>query len=209
VNDPDVRLALHAWLRAEHAEQLSETRIIDELGVASQIRVDTAVLNGAFAGFEIKSERDTLRRLPKQVQYYSAVLDYATLVVATNHLEHARAAVPKWWGIVEARSTDGEVRLRRRRSARRNARIDPFTLCTLLWREEALAELEHLGADRGVRSKPNFSLWERLSASAPPEYLRTAVRERLKVRSGWRVDAPPPPYAAKTPTRATAEGTRG
>ncbi len=126
----------------------------------------------------IKSERDTLRRLPKQVQYYSAVLDYATLVVATNHLEHARAAgVPKWWGIVEARSTDGEVRLRRRRSARRNARIDPFTLCTLLWREEALAELEHLGADQWLRSKPNFSLWERYPLPLRPEYLRTAVRE--------------------------------
>lgn len=189
MRDADVRFALHRWLREQHASELDDTRFVDELGIAGEVRVDTAVLNGSFSGFEIKSARDTLRRLPRQVEFYSAVLDYATLVVASNHLAQARVLLPRWWGIVEAKDTELGVQLRRRRTARWNAKVDTFTLSTLLWRSEVLEELDAVGAAKGVRSKPNLALWDRLSTAVEPEVLRAIVRQRLKVRPGWRADA--------------------
>ncbi|MFL2002232.1 sce7726 family protein [Microbacterium sp. A1-JK] len=189
MKDADVRVALHRWLLQQHAAELDDTRVVDELGIAGEVRVDTVVLNGSFAGFEIKSARDTLRRLPKQVEVYSAVLDYATLVVASNHIAHARSLLPRWWGIVEARADGDEVKLVPRRKPRRNSRINAFMLCTLLWRAEALEELDAVGAARGYRSKPNAVLWERLATVHDPEALRTIVRERLKVRPEWRAGA--------------------
>jgi hypothetical protein len=50
-----------------------------------QVFVDVAVINGEIHGYELKSERDTLERLPRQVEVYSAVLGRATLVVGASY----------------------------------------------------------------------------------------------------------------------------
>jgi hypothetical protein len=192
MRDADVRRSLHLWLRDEHRAELDTTRVLDEMDIAGQVRVDTVVLNGSFAGFEIKSASDTLRRLPRQVEVYSQVLDFATLVVAKNHAAKAKELLPRWWGVMEATSKSDGVRLRNVRKARRNTVIDPMTLCTLLWRQEALSELELHGAASGVRSKPNRYLWERLAAAVSAEELRDIVRERLKSRTKWRAQTPSP-----------------
>ncbi|GAB17286.1 hypothetical protein GOEFS_023_00040 [Gordonia effusa NBRC 100432] len=195
MRDADVRKSLHLWLRDEHRAELDATRILDEMDVAGQVRIDTVVLNGSFAGFEIKSASDTLRRLPRQIEVYSQVLDFATLVVAKNHAAKAKDLLPRWWGVIEASSVSDGVQLRRVRKARRNATIDPMTLCTLLWRQETLSELEIRGTDAGVRSKPNRFLWERLAETVSPDELRDIVRERVKFRAGWRAETPSPLHA--------------
>lgn len=189
MRDSDVRYSLHEFLRQQHSLDKEFSRVVDEFEIAGSARVDTVMLNGSFSGFEIKSERDTLRRLPHQIEVYSQVLDFATLVVAKNHLEKARKLLPYWWGIIEATSTSDGVRLRQIKKARMNRVIDPLVLCTLLWRSEVLEELEIRGAAGGVRSKPNRFLWERLAMTLPPQDLRGVVREKLKSRSGWRVHA--------------------
>ncbi|WP_442922749.1 sce7726 family protein [Microbacterium sp. Leaf151] len=193
MRDADVRLALHQWLREQHHNESHQTRIVDELAIAGQVRVDTAVLNGSFAGFEIKSASDTLRRLPRQVEVYSAVLDYATLVVARNHAAKARKLLPRWWGVIEAVPMTGgdPVVLRTVREPQPNPRVEPRLLCTLLWRSEALDELELRGIAAGVRSKPNRVLWDRLCDSLDSAEVRQIVRERVKARSGWRAETLP------------------
>jgi hypothetical protein len=187
MRDGDVRKALHVQLQSEHAAELDQTLFVDELGLCGQVRVDVAVVNGSLSGYELKSENDTLRRLPTQVEVYSRVLDFATLVVAKKHAAHARACLPSWWGLIEAESAaDGSVTLKRRRRGRMNPSVDPLALAQLLWRDEALAELEARGMARGVRSKPRLEIWQRLSVELPLEELREVVRLRLKGRQGWR-----------------------
>jgi hypothetical protein len=186
MHDADVRLALHERLRGTHRLELESTRFVDELGIAGQVRVDIAVLNGAFSGYEIKSDRDNLLRLPTQVEVYSKVLDYCTLVVADRHLEHSLELLPSWWGVLRARSASGAVMLTKTRSPRLNPRIDRRTLASLLWRSEALDALGQIGADRGIRSRPNAVLWDRLAESMSTRTLRKKVRETLKVRVEWR-----------------------
>lgn len=186
MKDQDVRSALHSWLRFRHSVNLPSALVVDELGLCGEVRVDVAVVNGALSGFEIKSAADTLARLPKQVEVYSRVLDYATLVVAENHLEESLAMIPHWWGCVVV-SWDGTcAHLDQYRPAIFNPGIDPYSLAQLLWKDEALRALEALGADRGVRSKPRQMIWQRLAATAPLETLRRTVRDQLKNRKNWR-----------------------
>lgn len=191
MRDIDVRRALHVRLHAEHAAERDETLFVDELGLCGRVRVDVAVVNGALSGYELKSERDTLRRLPTQVAVYSQVLDFATLVVASNHAADARHNLPRWWGLIEARTVNGSVRLRTARAAKRNPHVDPMALAQLLWRDEALAELEERGLADGVRSKPRLRIWQKLAEEVPLVDLQFSVRSRLKARTNWRV-APPP-----------------
>lgn len=186
MRDYDVRIALRQHLDVEHAGDPS-TRIIEELGLCEEARVDFAVVNGSLTGFELKSERDTLARLPRQVATYNRVFDYVHLVVAKNHLEHARKVIPPWWGIVIAAPAAGPgLSLSVRRKARHNRAVDPSAIVQLLWRDEALAILERIGAAQGIRSKPREKIWERVTESVTLATLRCEVRDVLKARRGWR-----------------------
>ena len=55
------------------------------------IRADLAILDGpTFYGVEIKSEHDTLKRLPSQMEGYARYFDRTELVVAPKHLHGLR-----------------------------------------------------------------------------------------------------------------------
>ncbi|MEZ0577298.1 sce7726 family protein [Nocardioides sp. MH1] len=190
MRDKDVRDALHVQLLGEHASELADTLFVDELGLCGEVRVDVAVVNGSLSGYELKSARDTLRRLPTQVEVYSRVLDYATLVVAENHVDHAKGILPAWWGLIEAKGDVGSVSLVGRRHAAQNPAVDPESLAQLLWRSEALRELETRGLAAGVRSKPRVEIWRRLATELAIEDLRAVVRACLKARQDWRSAAP-------------------
>lgn len=190
MRDRDVRDVLRAALAAEHTND-DRTVIIEELGVCERsARIDLAVINGALAGFEIKSERDTLDRLPAQAQFYSRVFDTVTVVTHRAHLPGVRATVPFWWGITEARKVGNSIQLRPLRRARENPQVDAYSLAQLLWREEALVALEVRKAADGVRSKKREALWARLVETVPLMDLADLVRETLKTRPGWRGRAP-------------------
>ncbi|NOK32608.1 sce7726 family protein [Corallococcus exercitus] len=186
MRDFDVRQALTASLKATHAGEPG-TLIREELGLEhGQVFVDVAVINGEMHGYELKSERDTLARLPRQVEAYSAVLDRATLVVGARHVQQAIGLIPAWWGIKTATTQrDGSVKLRPLRKARRNPQQQMLAMVRLLWRDEALELLESLGAANGLRSKPRKMLYERLVELLPAEALRAEVRRLLKARGDW------------------------
>lgn len=192
MRDIDVRTALKKRLAAEHAGEVEAPRIINELGLEhGDVRVDVAVINGELQGYELKSARDTLERLPRQVLAYSAALDRATLVVSENHLDKAAALVPRWWGLVVAVSDDeGGVLLETSRYPEPNPSVSPLAVAQLLWRPEALAMLEAAGAANGLRSKPRPALYARLTECLPPDQLRAQVRQVLKRRERWRADEP-------------------
>jgi hypothetical protein len=66
VRDRDVRQALHRKVLKEHHGD-ANTLVVDELGLRhGTCRVDIAVVNGFIHGYEIKSDADTLERLPRR-----------------------------------------------------------------------------------------------------------------------------------------------
>ncbi|MCX6000749.1 MAG: sce7726 family protein [Chloroflexi bacterium] len=191
MNDIDIRRALKEELMRRHAKD-SDTLVLDELGVRhGAARIDLVVVNHRLHGYEIKSDLDSLRRLPDQIRAYSSVMDRVTLVVGYRHAFDALEMVPEWWGVRLAERTkrSGAVVLSEARSARDNPGVDLNEVAALLWRDEALAILEDMGEASGVRTKRRSEVYRRLVSSVDSDSLRSMVRRQLKYRRGWRVVA--------------------
>lgn len=183
----DIRRALHEMLRAQHAGE-PDTLILDELGLCQGVsRVDVAVINGAITGYEIKSEHDTLARLPIQAEVYNRTLDYVGIVVDRRHLDQVVQIVPEWWSLYEARLEDGKVVIYTHRTGRENPGVDPMSVVQLLWRDEVMAALKERELDKGMLNKPRRALWSKLVANVDADELKAVVRNALKSRKGWRV----------------------
>lgn len=191
VREAEVRAALQLRLRAsvEHAQ----SRIIPELGLCqSEARIDLAAVNSRLLGWEIKTAADTLRRLPGQQEIYSRIFDRLWLVADTRHLEHGMSVIPDWWGVLVISEREGQCHLSEVRRSRVNRDVDLKSLVRLLWRGEALLELELLGLAGGLSRAPRRDIWYALANAAPKHIsasrLRDRVRRRLKDRRGWRSD---------------------
>jgi hypothetical protein len=191
MRDIDIRRKLRQDRRLHFGEP--NTRVVEELGLCQGVaRIDLAVVNGSIHGYEIKSDRDTLARLPAQVEIYNRTLDFVTIVTAPCHVDKIRKVVPRWWGIWTVVTDDSAARLEVSREPKRNHEIDPFSVAQLLWREEALQALDGLGLATGIRSKPRQELWRRLAAELTRKELGSIVRDRLRQRCvDWRSDQPP------------------
>ena len=191
IRDIDIRAVLKKELLKKYAND-SDTLVLDELGIKhGESRIDMIVINHRLHGYEIKSDLDSLRRLPDQIKAYNDVMDRVTLVVGYRHAYDALRMVPEWWGVrlAEINKRTGTIKLSPARLARDNPKIDINEVVTLLWRSEALDILEELGAANGVRSKKRSEIYKRLVALNDPNQLRFRIRQQLKCRKGWRVGA--------------------
>lgn len=146
--------------------------ILQGRGVADAVDVCADRL----VGYEIKGERDNVRRLPGQVVCYGDVFDEVSVVVDRRHVEKVVGIIPEWWGIVVA---DGE--LVPHRPAQANPKVKALALAQVFWLDEAVPILEARGV-RGVRGKSRRVVQRRLVETLPLDELRAAVRETLLAR---------------------------
>lgn len=185
LNDLAIRTVLDSQLSKRFAADPDVT-IRHELGVESgNRRVDVAVLNGHLAGWEIKSDEDTLSRLPDQAQSFGRVMDYLTIVTTERYLAKCETILPGWWGLTQAIDGPSGVKLIRRRAPRINRLTDPFSMAQLLWREEVMDELRSRGCARGLSGRSRYFVWERLAETLSKRELRSVVLQRLKQRHEW------------------------
>jgi hypothetical protein len=184
MRDRDVRAAVRRRLNEKYGSDPG-TRIVEEMGVWSgSVRVDLAVINGELCGYELKSDRDTLERLPFQADLYSRVFDKVELIVGSHHSDRAAELVPGWWKVTIATMKDGAVYLRPMAGhpGARNPNPEPYLVAQLLWKDEALAVLDTHGLAQGYRGKRVKAIHERLALSLPFDTLSREVRETLKRR---------------------------
>lgn len=187
LGDSEIRSVLRSRLSRKHASQ-SHTVFIEELGLCrGQVRVDLSVVNGLLHGYEIKSDRDSLRRLSTQVELYGKVLDRATLVVGDRHLSEILDVLPIWWGILLVQHSDRGLKFKTVRKPQSNPHRDPRSLVELLWFDDALALLEKRNAARGFRGKPRWIVWDRVCELCSINEIARAVRGHLKARARKRV----------------------
>ncbi|WP_131739354.1 sce7726 family protein [Actinomadura roseirufa] len=189
LGERQLRQSLLTLLEDRHRDD-ADTVIRHEMGLCSGARrVDLAVINGDLAGFEIKSDQDTLERLAGQAADYGRVLDRVTLVTTDRYLAHAAVLVPEWWGLVRAVPADreeaGTVELSEVRAAGVNTGQEPFAVAQLLWRDEALAILRARDQHKGVQRERRWLVWERLAAVVPLPELRRLVCAQLRARRTW------------------------
>lgn len=190
LSDAEIRPLLRAFLAARNRSP--SVFVVEELGLCrGQARVDLAAVGRQIHGYEIKSDRDSLRRLAAQIDLYGLVLDRATLVVGERHVEEAVALLPSWWGVLGVCiSTGGRATLRPLRAGSLNPHRDARALAELIWRDEAIELLEARGASRGVRAAPRAVVWDRVCEHYALEEIAATVRARLKARQAQR--EPPP-----------------
>ena len=182
MRDSDVRRAVKVWLGAEYAHD-PDSYIVEEMGVWSgTVRIDVAIINGSLSGYELKSDRDTLERLPHQRDIYGHVFDYLHLVVGKRHAEDAEKLLPDWWGIQIAIADSRDVKLLPHRRPSLNPSPDPYLIAELLSKEEAISVLSAFGIDRGWKSKKIRLIHERLANEIPLPDLKDQVRSILKKR---------------------------
>jgi hypothetical protein len=166
--------------------------VLDELGLKhGKCRADIALVNGRLIGYEIKSDEDSLDRLEEQVQFYSAVFDRATIIVAARHVKPVRSLVPKWWGIVVGKPRGKtQVNFETLRRAELNRKVDPYAVAQLLWSVEAATILRELGEPQSMLRQRRSFLYQRLADLLSLAELRRRVTTCLKSRKNWRLHAP-------------------
>lgn len=186
-HDHQLRVLLKAHLSGRIT---ANDLVLDEFQLAfGAVRADLALVNGHLEGFEIKAGKDTLGRLPHQVDAYNKVFEFSWVVTTKAHLSEVRQLVPREWGLIIAYADSSGGSLRPLRAAKRNSLRDGNHLARLLWRNELLSKLEELGLSRGLKSKPKIALFAALAAALSVDDLSDYVRNCLKTREDWRVDA--------------------
>ena len=178
VYEHEIRAALSAWLRLEH--QNEHFSLINELSIPRPAsRIDVAMVNGRFSGFEIKSDADSLSRLSTQLPSYDAVFEEVTLVTTTRHIKVARDLIPGRWGIVLYEPTIG-MKAVRRPKARLPKRVD--YLLHILTSQELL-RVALLLSDSTKKSISKCERIHQLQTGFRRSDLTYAVRVILKSRS--------------------------
>lgn len=191
-SDLMIRKALIKCVEKQYNSINHPGKIIEEFSVCDgAARVDLAAVNGVMHGFEIKSDIDSLERLPHQMELYSSVFDKVTLVVGATHLYHAFNLVPDWWGVTVARvNEEGLVSFNEIREPELNRHIRVQAIVKLLWKDEALGILNELGFSKGYKSKNRDQICNRLVEVLDAETLTSKVRNLIQFnREGWRVGA--------------------
>lgn len=192
--DKSIRVTLRKVLEKklnEYRNKGFNAEIFEELGVQhGTARIDFAIVNGIMHGYEIKSDRDTLERLPEQIKEFSSVFDELTLVVGKRYLYEAIHMIPDWWGIIVAKTDiDGQVILQTIREPEKNKEQVGLSIARLLWREEALRILEERNKAEGLRYKRREFIYEKLADELDTETLKKQVSDLLVSREGWRSDS--------------------
>lgn len=199
MKDIDIRKALFEGALKQHQNE-PDTRIVEELGLNhGQARIDVAVVNGVIHGFEIKSQKDTLDRLPLQLPVYSSSLDYVTLVVHESHVKKACDIIPRWWGVQVVKGSAENVTFHKRRSSKPNPAINLLYLLRLLWRSEAYQILVEAGITRGYKSKSKELIYDKILKTLAPDDVGAKVRSALKQRENWRDNLTPHVQAHSLP----------
>jgi len=185
--DVEIRSALHGKkLRRDHRN--SETLVVDELGLAhGKGRVDVAVLNGWLHGYEIKSSRDTTRRLETQVELYARCLEKVTIISAESHTKDVMRLCPNYFGVIEVRKGErGGMSFQTIRKERLNPDVDPYFIAHLLWKDEALNISIEVGIQEANARLSRQELYRLLSKTLPQRELFKWIKSSIMSRDTWR-----------------------
>lgn len=124
---------------------------IQEFRVGSSL-ADLVVLNGTSTVYEIKSERDTLRRLARQIENYSKVFERTYVVTSASKLHSLERDLPEHVGII---TLSRDYTLQTVREATTNWElIDTIAISRTMTIPEACAVLKRLNTP--VPDVPNM-----------------------------------------------------
>lgn len=141
----------HKILLGKHSLQTAS--MIHEFRVGD-CKADVAILNGTATVYEVKSERDSLTRLERQIAAYATVFAKVYVIAAESHLRAVANTVPDSVGILCLNSRHQISTLRD--AADRPERTSPGAIFDSIRTEEARMILSSFGVS--VPRVPNTEL---------------------------------------------------
>ena len=161
--------------------------IINELGLNhGENRADIAILDSCFIGFEIKSDKDSLIRLKKQVRSYDSVFNKSYIIVGVRYSSIIDKYVPKHWGIIFSEKNNSTITFNLSREPEENNNVNPISLARLLWKTEVLQILESKVSSKLLR-QPKKELYKIfIEIYKDKEEIQEIVLKFLKSRINWR-----------------------
>lgn len=152
-------------------------------------KADLVILNGTGTVYEIKSERDSLARLPSQLENYRKAFARTYVISGENHLDQIMDSVDDSVGIL---SLERWNRIKTIRAAEDNFQyICPRTILASLRINEARTILEN--ANITIPEVPNTLVrhtMENLFEKLDPISLHTSLVETLKLTRSVRTLSP-------------------
>jgi hypothetical protein len=141
----------HKILLGRHSLQTAS--MLNEFRVG-ECKADIAILNGTATVYEIKSERDSLTRLERQVTAYAKVFARVYVIAGENHVAAVMTSVPRDVGVLRL---NGRHRISTvREAADRSEGISPVAIFDSVRTVEARMILQSRGVS--IPAVPNTEL---------------------------------------------------
>lgn len=162
-------------IRTALIQSLPHSAVVFQEFPASGGRLDLLAISGpTLAGFEIKSDFDSLQRVKAQVTAFSRYCDLLTFVAGRRLALSLLPALPVWCGVSLAyRPTSDQIILLTLRHPKPNPLISATASISILRRDELLAIAPHRGHSHGRRRE----LEDMLLA----EYSFTELRKSISI----------------------------
>jgi hypothetical protein len=141
----------HKILLGKHSLQTAS--MINEFRVGD-CKADVAILNGTATVYEVKSERDSLARLERQIAAYATVFAKVYVIAAKSHIRAVASTVPDFVGILCLNSRHQISTLRD--AADQPERTSPGAIFDSIRTEEARMILSSFGVS--IPRVPNTAL---------------------------------------------------
>lgn len=181
MKDPHIREILRETELLQYSVD-PNSKIVEEFRLpVAGARIDIAVINGSFHGYEIKSASDTLKRLPDQLKSYELVFDYLTVVTEEKYCQKILSIVPDWVGVSICTETNDLGEVLEVKQSLPNWKKNGFYVAKLLWKEELILLLSSQGITFN-KSDRAWTLCEIAANKIDTEILSKFVRDILKAR---------------------------
>jgi hypothetical protein len=181
---------IRGYLRKNYLQRYYQdpnSKVVEEMALfANRARIDIAVINGHLLGYEIKSDRDTIGRLPDQVAVYGQIFDFTSVISGPKHINKLIDFLPHYCGLVLSEPHNGEIKLTMVVEPSYSTDLSAFHIASLLWHDEACSLLKGIGLGKGVRKKRIGQLWGELAEAFTIKDLTNHVRSKLKARKAWK-----------------------
>ena len=147
-----------------------------------QCKADLVILNGSATVYEIKSERDSLSRLERQLQTYQTVFPRRYVIAGENHVAAVLASTPVDVGVLQLSSRHSISTVREARE--RLDLVQPAAVFDAIRTDDAVSLLKNLHVE--VPDVPNTKMRSELrvlfSSIEPqefyPDFLNVLKRSR-------------------------------
>ena len=143
-------------------------------------RLDVGRINGKSYAFEIKTELDSLTKLPKQLVDYSEVFEYVTVVAHESHYEKLLSSVPEHCGLRVYSLAKGKYRFNNFRKPLPSPLLSAKSQINCLSSRELAFVLKSFGYDKSLQTREERE--EAIYTHIPERRINAFVKKALKYR---------------------------